>query len=83
MSPAVIVLMLTTSLFAGWVDAVVGGGGLILLPFIMILNPSFTYSQALGVNKIAATAAPAAPRSPWLGASRPHGPLSVTLPWRS
>lgn len=46
--------MLTSSLFAGWVDAVVGGGGLILLPLIMILNPSFTYAQALGVNKIAA-----------------------------
>ena len=54
MSPTVIALMLTTSLFAGWVDAVVGGGGLILLPLIMILNPSFTYSQALGVNKVAA-----------------------------
>lgn len=54
MSPTVIALMLTTSLFAGWVDAVVGGGGLILLPLIMILNPSFTYAQALGVNKIAA-----------------------------
>ena len=54
MSPTVIALMLTTSLFAGWVDAVVGGGGLILLPLMMILNPSFTYAQALGVNKIAA-----------------------------
>lgn len=54
MSPTVIALMLAVSLFAGWVDAVVGGGGLILLPLIMILNPSFTYAQALGVNKIAA-----------------------------
>ena len=54
MSPTVIALMLTASLCAGWVDAVVGGGGLILLPLIMILNPGFTYAQALGVNKIAA-----------------------------
>ena len=38
---------------AGWVDAVVGGGGLILVPLIMIMNPSFSNAQALGVNKVA------------------------------
>ena len=54
MSPAVITVLLMGSLAAGWVDAVVGGGGLILVPLVMILNPSFSNAQALGTNKVAA-----------------------------
>nr|WP_240394089.1 TSUP family transporter [Corynebacterium lactis] len=46
-------VMILGSLAAGWVDAVVGGGGLILVPLIMIMNPGFTNAQALGVNKVA------------------------------
>ncbi|MEJ4112844.1 TSUP family transporter [Corynebacterium kroppenstedtii] len=54
MSPTVFTLLLGGSLAAGWVDAVVGGGGLILIPLIMIVNPGFSTAQALGINKIAA-----------------------------
>lgn len=48
-----VVVMIIGSLAAGWVDAVVGGGGLILVPLIMIMNPAFSNAQALGVNKVA------------------------------
>lgn len=54
MTPAVIGVLLTGSLIAGWIDAVVGGGGLILLPLIMIMAPGLTNGQALGTNKLAA-----------------------------
>lgn len=54
MSATVLAILLVGSLAAGWVDAVVGGGGLILIPLVMILNPGFTSAQALGANKVAA-----------------------------
>ncbi|OLT53130.1 hypothetical protein BJF89_17735 [Corynebacterium sp. CNJ-954] len=54
MSPTVITIMVVGSLVAGWVDAVVGGGGLILIPLVMIVNPGMSNAQALGVNKVAA-----------------------------
>lgn len=54
MSVTVIGVLLVGSLAAGWVDAVVGGGGLILIPLVMILNPGMSNAQALGVNKVAA-----------------------------
>lgn len=54
MSATVISILLIGSLAAGWVDAVVGGGGLILIPLVMILNPGMSNAQALGINKVAA-----------------------------
>ncbi|MGP9722739.1 TSUP family transporter [Corynebacterium sp. AOP40-9SA-29] len=54
MSATVIGVLLVGSMAAGWVDAVVGGGGLILIPLVMILNPGMSNAQALGVNKVAA-----------------------------
>ena len=54
MSTTVIAVLLAGSLAAGWIDAVVGGGGLILLPLIMIMAPGLTNAQALGTNKFAA-----------------------------
>lgn len=54
MSPLVFLLLFAGSLVAGLIDALIGGGGLILLPLILICNPQFTNAQALGVNKIAA-----------------------------
>lgn len=54
LSPTLISVLLLGSLAAGWVDAVVGGGGLILIPLVMIVNPGLSNAQALGVNKVAA-----------------------------
>ncbi|WP_432420737.1 TSUP family transporter, partial [Nocardia farcinica] len=41
---------------AGWVDAVVGGGGLIILPTLFLVSPGIAPATALGTNKFAAVA---------------------------
>lgn len=41
---------------AGWVDAVVGGGGLIILPTLLLTMPGIAPQTALGTNKMAAVA---------------------------
>ena len=46
-----VVLILVAGLAAGWVDAVVGGGGLIQLP-AMLLVPGISPVQALATNKM-------------------------------
>ena len=46
-----ILLILVAGLAAGWVDAVVGGGGLIMLP-VMLMVPGITPVQALATNKM-------------------------------
>ncbi|WP_420836423.1 TSUP family transporter [Cellulomonas endophytica] len=46
-----LVLLLLAALAAGWVDAVVGGGGLIQLP-ALLLTPGLTPVQALATNKL-------------------------------
>ena len=46
-----LVLLLVAALAAGWVDAVVGGGGLIQLP-ALLLAPGLTPIQALATNKV-------------------------------
>ncbi|RDI50959.1 TSUP family transporter [Nocardia mexicana] len=46
--------LLTAATAAGWVDAVVGGGGLIILPTLLLVAPTIAPQTALGTNKIAA-----------------------------
>lgn len=46
-------LMCLFSLIAGFIDAVVGGGGLIQLPAILILLPGVPFPTLLGTNKFA------------------------------
>jgi uncharacterized protein len=53
-SAATLPLLLVAALAAGWVDAVVGGGGLVQLPALLIgLGPASAPVHALGTNKIA------------------------------
>lgn len=47
-----VVLLLLAALAAGWVDAVVGGGGLIQLPALLLV-PGMTPLNALATNKVA------------------------------
>ncbi|AOW92671.1 hypothetical protein BFN03_08100 [Rhodococcus sp. WMMA185] len=47
-------LLLTAAAAAGWVDAVVGGGGLILLPALFLALPQLTPQAALATNKLTA-----------------------------
>jgi len=51
LEPATIILVVVAALCAGWVDAVVGGGGLIQLPALLLV-PGITPVQALATNKM-------------------------------
>lgn len=51
LSPTVLALVLVAALAAGWIDAVVGGGGLLQLPALLLV-PGMTPVQALAANKL-------------------------------
>lgn len=46
-----LLLLLVAAFFAGWVDAVVGGGGMVQLPALLMV-PGLTPVQALATNKV-------------------------------
>ena len=48
-------LLALAGLFAGFVDAVVGGGGLVLLPALVVAFPGASPVQVLATNKLAGT----------------------------
>ena len=50
-APGLVVLLVLTGFAAGFIDAVVGGGGLLQLP-VMLLIPGITPVQALATNKL-------------------------------
>ncbi|WP_210505959.1 TSUP family transporter [Naasia sp. SYSU D00057] len=50
--PGVVVLVLVAAFAAGWIDAVVGGGGLLQLPAVLLV-PGITPVEALATNKTA------------------------------
>jgi uncharacterized membrane protein YfcA len=54
MSAADWAVLLVAATAAGWVDAVVGGGGLILLPALFLVAPHLTPQAALATNKLSA-----------------------------
>lgn len=51
LDPLTLVLLLLAALAAGWVDAVVGGGGMIQLPALLMV-PGISPVQALATNKL-------------------------------
>jgi uncharacterized membrane protein YfcA len=51
-SPLVLALLALAGLAAGFVDAVVGGGGLVQLPALLLGLPNATPVQVLGTNKL-------------------------------
>lgn len=50
----VLLLLLGIALVAGWLDAVVGGGGLIQVPSLLILLPAAVPADVVGTSKLAA-----------------------------
>lgn len=46
-----IALLLMAALFAGWIDAVAGGGGLVQLPALLLVFPHSATLTAMGTNK--------------------------------
>jgi uncharacterized protein len=51
-----VLLMMVAAFSAGWVDAVVGGGGLVQLPALLLGFPSASPAQLLATNKLASVA---------------------------
>jgi uncharacterized membrane protein YfcA len=49
-----LLLLCTAAFFAGFVDAIVGGGGLIQLPAALVILPSFPVASVIGSLKIPA-----------------------------
>lgn len=52
----VVLLLCLAAGFAGWFDAVVGGGGLVQLPALLLLLPGATPAQVLATNKLSSIA---------------------------
>lgn len=70
-------LLLVAALAAGWVDAVVGGGGLIQLP-VLLLTPGITPIHALATNKLAGAMGTATSAATYYRRVRPS--LRTALP---
>ncbi|WP_105566727.1 TSUP family transporter [Microbacterium halophytorum] len=71
-----LVLLLVAALGAGWVDAVVGGGGLIQLPVLM-LAPGVTPMQALATNKVASIMGTAVSTTTYVRRVKPDAATAV------
>ena len=52
MSEIDLVLLLVAALFAGFVDAVAGGGGLIQVPALLVALPGEAPATVFGTNKL-------------------------------
>lgn len=70
-----IILLGIAAFLAGFVDAVVGGGGLIQLPALLILFPQFPIAVLFGTNKMASIAG--------TSAAVVHYSQKVAIPWRT
>ncbi|RJK94911.1 TSUP family transporter [Vallicoccus soli] len=74
----VVVLLCVAALLAGWVDAVVGGGGLVQLPALLVLLPGAAPAQVLATNKLASVAGTATATVTYYRRVRPD--LRTALP---
>ncbi|NDU74482.1 TSUP family transporter [Actinomadura sp. DSM 109109] len=73
-----VVLLLAAALAAGWVDAVVGGGGLIQLPALLLLNPGQPVATALATNKVGSIAGTASAAVAYARKAKPD--IRVAVP---
>ncbi|WP_018118204.1 TSUP family transporter [Corynebacterium mastitidis] len=71
-------LFLGGAALAGWVDALVGGGGLILIPLLLAGAPQIPYATVLASNKLASVSGTASAAVTLSLRVRP--PLRVLLP---
>lgn len=74
---SLVALLLIAAFAAGWIDAVVGGGGLLQLP-VLILVPGLAPVEALGTNKLAAIFGTATSAITWTRRVPPH--IGTVLP---
>lgn len=54
MGPELWAVLIVGAGVAGWIDAVIGGGGLVLIPLLMAVVPGLAPATALGTNKLTA-----------------------------
>lgn len=75
----IVLLLIAAGLCAGFVDAVVGGGGLIQLPMLAIVFTSAAPVQLLATNKIASVCGTSASAATFLRRVRPDPQTFVPL----
>jgi uncharacterized membrane protein YfcA len=73
-----VLLLCLAALFAGWIDAVSGGGGLIQLPAFLILLPGASPAQVLATNKLSSVFGTTAAATTYY--RRAHPDLRTALP---
>jgi len=74
---AIAIFMVCAALAAGWIDAVVGGGGLLQLPALLLV-PGITPVEALATNKLASLFGTTTSAVTWTRRARPD--LGTALP---
>ena len=74
-SPAALAALCALAFFAGFVDSVIGGGGLIQVPALLVFLPNVPVATIFGTNKIVSLA----------GTSVALAKIAraVDVPWRS
>ena len=71
-SPEVLALLVLAASFAGFVDAVVGGGGLVQLPALVLGLPGASPVQVLATNKLASICGTTVASATYYRRVRPH-----------
>ena len=78
-SHTVLALLALAALFAGFVDAVVGGGGLVQLPALLLGLPGAAPVQVLATNKLASICGTSVSSVTYYRRVRPHAGTFVPL----
>ncbi len=74
-----VALLALAALIAGWVDAVVGGGGLVQLPALLLGLPGATPAQVLATNKLSSVFGTATATATYLRRVRPDPRTAVPM----
>lgn len=74
-----VALLLAAAMAAGWFDAVVGGGGLIQLPALMLACPGLPPAAVIGTDKLASTIGTTSAAVRFARRSRPELRLVVPM----
>jgi hypothetical protein len=77
--PGTVALLVLAALVAGWVDAVVGGGGLVQLPALLLGLPGATPAQVLATNKLSSVFGTATATATYLRRVRPDPRTAVPM----
>ena len=78
-SPEALALLVLAAAFAGFVDAVVGGGGLVQLPALVLGLPGASPVQVLATNKLASICGTTVASATYYRRVRPHAGTFVPL----